>query len=237
MHSVGNKIKEYRTKNNVTQEGLAKLLMVSDKTISSYECDRTMPDINTLFKIANIFKTSIFSLIDDGIYDNKVELELKLKVDNDTYKKVLNRFNSNNSEKLEQIDTNYIPKFKDFNDEWLRIRNENGKNILSYKKRLEDNYRQEIETIIDNYNNLHLILTNLGFQVKGIVTKNRIEILYKDKYEFSFDNVKNIGLFIEIEVKKIEYSVIEEINNLYKILNDFSLSIDLIDNKKYYDYL
>ena len=237
MHSVGNKIKEYRTKNNVTQEGLAKLLMVSDKTISSYECDRTMPDINTLFKIANIFKTSIFSLIDDGIYDNKVELELKLKVDNDTYKKVLNRFNSTNSEKLEQIDTYYIPKFKDFNDEWLRIRNENGKNILSYKKRLEDNYRQEIETIIDNYNNLHLILTNLGFQVKGIVTKNRIEILYKDKYEFSFDNVKNIGLFIEIEVKKIEYSVIEEINNLYKILNDFSLSIDLIDNKKYYDYL
>ena len=237
MHSVGNKIKEYRTKNNVTQEGLAKLLMVSDKTISSYECDRTMPDINTLFKIANIFKTSIFSLIDDGIYDNKVELELKLKVDNDTYKKVLNRFNSTSSEKLEQIDTYYIPEFKDFNDEWLRIRNENGKNILSYKKRLEDNYRQEIETIIDNYNNLHLILTNLGFQVKGIVTKNRIEILYKDKYEFSFDNVKNIGLFIEIEVKKIEYSVIEEINNLYKILNDFSLSIDLIDNKKYYDYL
>ena len=237
MHSVGNKIKEYRMKNNMTQEGLAKLLMVSDKTISSYECDRTMPDINTLFKIANIFKTSIFSLIDDGIYDNKVELELKLKVDNDTYKKVLKRFNSTSSEKLEQIDTYYIPKFKDFNDEWLRIRNENGKNILSYKKRLEDNYREEIETIIDNYNNLHLILTNLGFQVKGRVTKNRIKILYKDKYEFSFDDVKNIGLFIEIEVKKIEYSVIEEIDNLYKILNDFSLSIDLIDSKKYYDYL
>lgn len=237
MHSVGNKIKEYRMKNNMTQEGLARLLMVSDKTISSYECDRTMPDINTLFKIANIFKTSIFSLIDDGIYDNKVELELKLKVDNDTYKKVLNRFNSTSSEKLEQIDTYYIPKFKDFNDEWLRIRNENGKNILSYKKRLEDNYREEIETIIDNYNNLHLILTNLGFKVKGRVTKNRIKIIYKDKYEFSFDDVKNIGLFIEIEVKKIEYSVIEEINNLYKILNDFNLSIDLIDNKKYYDYL
>ena len=237
MHSVGNKIKEYRTKNNMTQEALAKLLMVSDKTISSYECDRTMPDINTLFKIANIFKTSIFSLIDDGIYDNKVELELKLKVDNDTYKKVLNRFNSTSSEKLEQIDTYYIPEFKDFNDEWLRIRNENGKNILSYKKRLEDNYREEIETIIDNYNNLHLILTNLGFKIKGRELKNKIKILYKDKYEFSFDDVKNIGLFIEIEVKKIEYSVIEEINNLYKILNDFSLSIDLIDNKKYYDYL
>ena len=108
---------------------------------------------------------------------------------------------------------------------------------MSYKKRLEDNYREEIETIIDNYNNLHLILTNLGFKVKGRVTKNRIKILYKDKYEFSFDDVKNIGLFIEIEVKKIEYSVIEEINNLYKILNDFSLSIDLIDSKKYYDYL
>ena len=30
MHSVGNKIKEYRVKNNMTQEALAKLLMVSD---------------------------------------------------------------------------------------------------------------------------------------------------------------------------------------------------------------
>ena len=28
MHSVGNKIKEYRTKNNMTQEGLAKLALV-----------------------------------------------------------------------------------------------------------------------------------------------------------------------------------------------------------------
>lgn len=237
MHSVGNKIKEYRMKNNMTQDGLAKLLMVSDKTISSYECCRTMPDINTLFKIANIFKTSIFSLLDDDAYDNKVELELKLKVDNDTYEKVLNRFNSNKCEKLEQIDTYYIPEFKDFNDEWLRVRNENGKNILSYKKRLEDNYREEIETIIDNYSNLDLILTNLGFKVKGRVSKNRIKILYKDKYEFSFDDVKNIGLFIEIEVKKIEYSIIEEINNLYKILDDANLSVDLIDNKKYYDYL
>ena len=61
--------------------------------------------------------------------------------------------------------------------------------------------------------------------------------MYKDKYEFSFDEVENVGLFIEIEVKKIEYSVMEEINNLYKILDDIGLSIDLIDNKKYYDYL
>lgn len=236
MNSIGNKIKDYRILNNMTQADLAKLLVVSDKTISSYECNRTLPDINTLFKIANIFKTSIFSLLDGGTYDNKVELEIKLKVDNNTYKKVLSHFN-NSCEKSEQIDTYYIPEFKEFNDEWLRVRNETGKNILSYKKKLEDNYREEIETIIDNYNNLHLILTNLGFKVKGKITKNRIKILYKDKYEFSFDDVKNIGLFIEIEVKKIEYSVIEEINSLYKILDDFGLSIDLIDNKKYYDYL
>lgn len=237
MNSIGNKIKDFRVKNNMTQADLAKLLMVSDKTISSYECDRTIPDINTLFKIANIFKTSIFSFLDSDIYDNKVELEIKLKVDNDTYKKVLSHFNNNSGEKLEQIDTYYIPEFKEFNDEWLRVRNETGKNILSYKKKLEDNYREEIETFVDNYDNLHLILTNLGFKVKGTITKNRIKIIYKDKYEFSFDDVKNIGLFIEIEVKKIEYSVIEEINNLYKTLDDFGLSIDLIDNKKYYDYL
>ena len=220
------------------QEELARLLMVSDKTISSYECGRTLPDVNTLFKLSNIFKTSILALLDNDFNNNNnYELEIKLKVDKETFDKVLGRINLKECLKFEQVDTYYESINIGSDEKSLRIRCENGKNILSYKKKLEDNYREEIETIIDNYNNMHLILTNLGFKVKGRVVKNRIKILYKDKYEFSFDEVENVGLFIEIEVKKIEYSVMEEINNLYKILDDIGLSIDLIDNKKYYDYL
>ena len=237
MNCVGEKIKCLRKLNNMRQEELARLLMVSDKTISSYECGRTLPDVNTLFKLSNIFKTSILALLDNDFNNNNYELEIKLKVDKETFDKVLGRINLKECLKFEQVDTYYESINIGSDEKSLRIRCENGKNILSYKKKLEDNYREEIETIIDNYNNMHLILTNLGFKVKGRVVKNRIKILYKDKYEFSFDEVENVGLFIEIEVKKIEYSVMEEINNLYKILDDIGLSIDLIDNKKYYDYL
>ena len=54
MNNLGQKIKEQRIKKGLTQQEFAELLYVSDKTISSYECNRTVPDINMLFKISNI---------------------------------------------------------------------------------------------------------------------------------------------------------------------------------------
>ena len=52
MNNLGQKIKEQRIKKGLTQQEFAELLYVSDKTISSYECNRTVPDINMLFKIS-----------------------------------------------------------------------------------------------------------------------------------------------------------------------------------------
>ena len=48
-------IKEIRKEHNLTQKDLADLLYVSDKTVSSWENHRTVPDIYTLERISTIF--------------------------------------------------------------------------------------------------------------------------------------------------------------------------------------
>ncbi len=240
MNSLGEKIKNLRLENNLTQEMLADQLFVSNKTISSWECDRTIPDINMLFKLSSIFHCNLYSLLDQNYYNNiPLEIEIKLKVHNNEYKRLLNilKDKSNNIKEVTEKDIYFnIPTKKEYK-EVLRIRKENDLYILSYKKENSDKTRDEFETIIDNYDNLEKILLNLGLEKKGIIEKKRTKILYKNKYEFAFDEVKDIGKFIEIEVKNIEFSHIEEINGLMDIINEFKIDINLITDKKYNEYL
>ena len=65
MNDIGNKIKELRIKNNLSQLELANILYVSNKTISSWENNRTNPDINFIFKLCDIFHVSFYSLVDN----------------------------------------------------------------------------------------------------------------------------------------------------------------------------
>ena len=52
---IGQKIKELRRKNNMTQERLAELLSISSQAVSRWETDAAMPDISLLIPIANLF--------------------------------------------------------------------------------------------------------------------------------------------------------------------------------------
>ena len=83
---------------------------------------------------------------------------------------------------------------------------------------------------------MKLILEHLNLKEKAIINKHRKKYLYKNKYEFSFDTVENIGIFVEIEVKNLT-SYEEEYNNLFKLLNEFNIDINKIDNKRYLDYI
>ncbi|CAM3127340.1 DNA-binding transcriptional regulator, XRE-family HTH domain [Lactobacillus bombicola] len=56
---IGLKIKFYRTKNRLTQEQLGNQLLVSRKTISSWENDRSVPDLETLLKLSDIFNITL----------------------------------------------------------------------------------------------------------------------------------------------------------------------------------
>ena len=91
MFTLGEKIRNIRIQNNLKQSELAEMLFVSEKTISSWENNRTVPDLNMIYKISDYFKKSFYCLInDDYDTDNVDEIEIKIKVDSNEYFRILN---------------------------------------------------------------------------------------------------------------------------------------------------
>ncbi len=240
MTNLGEKIKNIRITNNLKQSELAKMLFVSEKTISSWENNRTVPDLNMIYKISDYFKKSFYCLINDELdTENTNEIEIKLKVNEEEYSRILNiiKNNSVNKRNVNQIDTYYTLTNKKLNQEWLRIRNENGKYIFNYKKKIDNSHYEKYDVLIDNFNNLNIILNTLGSKQIGTINKNRIIYIYEDKYEFSFDIVKDIGMFIEIELINKSSDFEKDFYDLLNLLEDLKIDLNIIDRKKYIDYL
>ena len=63
--SIGNKIKEYREKNNMTQKEIAEILGVEPGTISKYESGMIEPNIESLKRLADTFNITVDELIKD----------------------------------------------------------------------------------------------------------------------------------------------------------------------------
>ena len=240
MLTLGEKIKKIRIANNLKQSELAEMLFVSEKTVSSWENNRTIPDLNMIYKISDYFKKSFYCLINDD-YDteNTNEIEIKLKVDKDEYSRVLNIIekHSTNKGNVKQIDTYYTLIDKEFNHEWLRVRNENGKYIFNYKKKINNSHYEKYDVLIDNINNLNIILSALGVQSIGTINKNRIIYIYKDKYEFSFDTVEDVGTFIEIELINKSEDLEKDFCDLLNVLENLKIDLNIVERKKYIDYL
>ena len=255
MDNLGNKIKKERIKNNLKQSELAKILCVSEKTISSWENNRTLPDLNMIYKISDYFKKSFYDLIasdlqkrfdedvmndrngkfkyiNDEFYEGDTnEIEIKLKIDNKEYNRIFNLISKNSNAKkiTKQIDTYY--SFIDNN--WLRTRNENGKYIFSYKKKIDKNHYEKYDILVDNIVNLNKILSEFGVREIGIIEKNRTSYIYKNKYKFSFDNVKDIGLFIEIENINKSGDYKKDVYDLLNIIKSLNIDLNTIDRRKY----
>lgn len=240
MLTLGEKIKNIRISNNLKQSELAEMLFVSEKTISSWENNRTVPDLNMIYKISDYFKKSFYCLINDD-YDteNTNEIEIKLKVDKEEYTRILDiiKKHSTNKGNVNQIDTYYTLIDKEFNQEWLRVRNENGKYIFNYKKKIDNSHYEKYDVLIDNVNNLNIILNALGVKSIGTINKNRMIYIYKDKYEFSFDTIEDIGMFIEIELINKSDNFEKDFCDLLKVLEDLKIDLNIIERKKYIDYL
>ena len=240
MVTLGDKIKKIRLSNNLKQSELAEMLFVSEKTISSWENNRTIPDLNMIYKISDYFKKSFYYLInDDYNTDNVNEIELKLKVNEKEYNRILNliRKDSVNKMNVNQIDTYYKLINRNFDQEWLRIRNENGKYIFNYKKKIDDSHYEKYDVLIDNASNLNKILSSLGIEKIGKINKNRIIYIYKDKYEFSFDNVCDIGMFIEIELIDKSENFEKDFYDLLSVIEYLKIDLNMIELKKYIDYI
>lgn len=73
---VGNKIKNYRTKKNITQQELAEYLNTTSQTISRYESGVLEANQEALFKISEYLNVSINELFPDSKTNSFDELEL-----------------------------------------------------------------------------------------------------------------------------------------------------------------
>ena len=61
--NVGQRIREHREAAGLLQDDLAKSCYVSRQTISNWERNRTLPDIESLKRIAGTFGTTVDALI------------------------------------------------------------------------------------------------------------------------------------------------------------------------------
>lgn len=59
-------IKEKRTEYKLTQEQVAEKIFVSRKTISNWETGKTIPDIESVIRLANLFNLSLDNLLLEG---------------------------------------------------------------------------------------------------------------------------------------------------------------------------
>ena len=82
MMTLGQKIKELRIKNNETQDDLAKLLTISNQSISKWERDIGEPSIDFLKAIANHYNVSM-DYITFNDYNNTIELDAVLNKKDD----------------------------------------------------------------------------------------------------------------------------------------------------------
>lgn len=68
---TGNTIRVLREKNNLTQKELAKIISVSDKTISKWETNKGLPDIGIIEELAKALRVSLSELFTGDLKTNE----------------------------------------------------------------------------------------------------------------------------------------------------------------------
>ena len=65
LDDICRKIKKFRESSGYTQKQVSNLLNIERSTYSYYEIGKTIPDLKTLLKLAEIFKKPLMSLLED----------------------------------------------------------------------------------------------------------------------------------------------------------------------------
>ena len=229
METIGDRIKLARKRCGYTQETLAKTLYFSDKAISSWENNRTKPDIKSLCVLSETLNTTIDYLLYGNKTKEKDEIELKIRVTDDEYLRILNDVKANSSfiEKIKQTDEYFIMNKE---NSWLRIRESKNNITLSLKRKSKDNNYLKDSVSIDIKQSMLEILNFLGYKSLGIINKERIIYKYLNDFIISFDIVTDLGNFIEFKSINTENNSYEKIISVCKY---FSVNLENIEPKKY----
>lgn len=89
--TIGEKIQFYRKKNGMSQEELGQILLVSRQTVSLWETGQTLPTIDNLIRLREIFGISVDELLCEG---QESESEIQLPLESYTFKYSFNEIES-----------------------------------------------------------------------------------------------------------------------------------------------
>ena len=230
--NYGERINKLRLEKGYTQKELADKLYVTDKTISSWEANRTEPNLDMIIKLAELLECHTSYLLYGNNNKDNIEMEIKICLSKEEYND-LNNFLSQKCHLL--FETNQLDiYYKIDNDKSsLRIRENGNKSMITYKNYSNQKYSEEYEVEIDNSNNLEKILESIGLVKETVVKKIRKSYLYLDKYELSLDKVEGLGYFIEIEIINHIQDYLKEYDELIKVSQKLGLNLKNIVQKRY----
>lgn len=164
------------------------------------------------------------------------EVEFKFQITKEQKQNIQNELNASAEYlgKSRQVDTYYIPNFKEFEVngqtmECLRIREVDSSKTLGYKKIHREAtpvYCDEYELKIEDKTAMEKILFSLGFEVQMVIDKTR-ETYRLGKLEFDFDTVYGLGELLEVEL--IDQN--EEPSIVFEFLKPFGLSKENVTYK------
>ena len=161
----------------------------------------------------------------------EIEILVEVYSSIDEIKNILNKFDYKGSKEV--IDEYYYDPNKDDLKpdkdnklyKCLRLRQKANEFFITYKDDIFDNgkwlYSNEYETKVESIDITRNILNKLGY-IKFIEINNKKSIYEYDKYEITLEEVKDLGLFLEVEyctsddvdVKKIKKEIQEFIDSL-----------------------
>lgn len=171
------------------------------------------------------------------------EIEIKIQIDEETFatiKKWLKE-NATHEGQQHQVDC-YLnkpdspfyfmsPKGRRTALKYLRIRETDKDSSLCFKQAYvnEKNgsllYFDEYEVVVADSKTAFQIMDALGYTERTVVDKTR-DIYCFDGFEVGIDDVKNVGLFVEVELKK----AVADVSTGREMIHDF---LKLIGVKKF----
>lgn len=166
------------------------------------------------------------------------EIELKFRVkDLENLIDKLKSLGCEIGEVISQNDTIYVTDLNNVESTegsiWLRVRKENEKTELNFKKqsaRIQES--QEIEFGVDSYEKANQFLEVLGYQKWVVVNKKRRYSKYLE-YNLCIDVVERLGSFLEIELLVEENDTKDYIPELLEVAKKFQLFENDIVNSHY----
>ena len=123
------------------------------------------------------------------------------------------------------------PDAKGALDRCFRLRKKDDKNFLAYKiDRFNENgiwlYSDEHEVEVSNFETIIEILKHLGLEIL-VEIENEKHTYLTDRYEIVFEEVKNLGLFFEVECLEVteKGEVVEIKKEIWKFIKSLNIEV------------